>query len=75
MTSFWCSAAGGGLYSDTCSTSGVVALRRSQTISIGVAYEDVRAFMKPRLSFWGMIRLTNYPKSREWAQYGYTIKC
>ncbi|KAI0230615.1 hypothetical protein LSAT2_019051 [Lamellibrachia satsuma] len=44
----------------TCSTSGVVVLRRGQYISIGVRYMGVRAIMKPHLSYWGMVQLANY---------------
>ncbi|KAI0220643.1 hypothetical protein LSAT2_027854 [Lamellibrachia satsuma] len=46
----------------TCSTSGVVVLRRGQYISIGVRYMGVRAIMKPHLSYWGMVQLANYSK-------------
>ncbi|KAI0230618.1 hypothetical protein LSAT2_019054 [Lamellibrachia satsuma] len=50
---------------NTCTTSGVVLLTSGQTISIGVQNEDIRAVMKAKLSYWGMIKLANIPKARE----------
>lgn len=44
---------------NTCSMSGLVVLHRRQRISIGVESDDLRALMKPKLSFWGMIKLAN----------------
>ncbi|KAK2164383.1 hypothetical protein NP493_1417g00043, partial [Ridgeia piscesae] len=43
----------------SCSTSGVTVLRRGQTVSIGSSYRDIQVLMKPRLSYWGMIKLGN----------------
>ncbi|KAK2164381.1 hypothetical protein NP493_1417g00036 [Ridgeia piscesae] len=45
---------------NTCTSSGLVVLSRRQKISLGVESEDLHALMKPRLSFWGMIKLAGF---------------